>query len=318
MEQGTQGPTPSGNARLQQLFTNLLKVFGALVVILVIVYSFGQRTASVKVTPASELRVASAEASVRANPNDVAARISLADAYLRDGRSDDALDQLNEILRADPENRSALMGVATILSDRGDNEGAKENLQKFVANSGKGEFATEDTQLERAYFMLGTIAKQEGDSGSAVAYFKKALQINGGDADAWYELGLALNEMKGYEDAAASFNAALSFVPAGWCEPYDGLAVAYEGAKNASGATYASAMSRICNGGGLSDAASLEPLVKGPLRVPALLGLGLAAENDHANDKALAYYKQVTAIDPTNVAAVNGIARLNANTTPTT
>ena len=316
MELETKEMPPSGNAGLKRLFVNLLKAFGGLVVVFIVIYTFGQRSTGVDIPSQTDQAIASAEASVRANANDVGARIALADAYLRGGRSDDALDQLNEILKAEPTNRSALLGVGSILYQQGDLDGAKEKLLTFVKGAGSGEFASADAQLERAQYVLGVIANKQEDYASAAAHLKAALKVDTSDADAWYLLGTVFNKLEQYKDAANSFVRALQFVPAGWCEPVEGLKVAYDGLKNADGSAYAGAMTKVCKGGGLSDAEPLKALVESEFAVSSLLGLAQAAENDHEFTQAIGWYKKVTAIDSTNVAAVNAIARLSNTPSP--
>ncbi len=311
MEPGTQDLPPVGNERLQQLFIKLLKIFGVLVVAFLIIYTFGQRTNHATAPSTNDAAVTTAEAAVRANPNNVDSRIALADAYLKVGRQDDALGQLNELLKADGKNLSALMGAASIYYDKGEFDSAKKDLLTYVSIAKVGEFASGDSQLERAYFMLGDIAETQKDYASAAALFANAVGVKSTDADAWFRLGRMRNEIKDYKGAAEAFSRALAFVPEGWCDPYAGLKDAYTGAKNAEGEKYASSMVDICGGAGLSAAAPLESLTKGTFKLQAFLGLGLAAEHDKAYAKALSYYKQATAIDPANIIAVNAITRIN-------
>ncbi len=316
MELETKEMPPTGNARLQRLFINMLKAFGGLVVVFIVIYTFGQRSTGVDIPSQTDQAIASAEASVRANANDINARVALADAYLRGGRSDDALDQLNEILAAEPTNRTALLGVGSILYQQGDLDGAKEKLLTFVKGAGTGEFANADTQLERAQYTLGVISMKQDDYESAAAHLKAALKVDTSDADAWNLLGTVFNHLEKYKDAANSFVRALEFVPAGWCEPIDGLKTAYDGLKNTDGSTYAAAMTKVCGGAGLSAAEPLKGLLKGDFAISSLLGLAQAAENDHEYTQAIGWYKKVTAIDSTNVAAVNAIARLSNTPSP--
>ena len=56
----------------------------------------------------------------------------------------------------------------------------------------------------------------------------------------------------------------------------------------------------------------LKTLITGPVKVDALLGLGLIAETESKNPEAVSWYKQVLTVDPKNVAATSALSRLGA------
>ena len=294
-------------ARLRSLLIRTVKYFMVVFALFVVVYTIGQRGSHVadKNIPASG--VVSAEAAVRANPNDITARLTLADAYAQVKRTKDALAQLQEVLKAVPDNRSALLGVGAILYEQGKYDDAKKYLQKFTDTAGTGEFSQSDTQLQRAYYILGLIALKQNDADVAVEALSRALAIESGDADALYALGNAWVLSKKYDSAIKSYQQALAFVPTGWCEPYKGLATAYGQTKDDQGQKYASAMSKVCGGAGTSAAAPLKTLLEGKFRISAMLGLGAAAENDRDFTTAADWYRKVLKEEPTNLAAKGGL-----------
>ena len=312
-----QAPALTEEQRLEKLLRNLLKGLVGVVVIFAVVYFFGQRQSHVEQAPAMpDQAITNAEAAVRANPNDLQLRLSLASAYAQGNKVDQALTQLREILKSSPNYRPAQLGLGQLLLQQGNAEEAQSALSKYVASVGQGEFAAQDPQLETGYFLLGRAESELGNDQAAVDAYTKAVKIDPGDADAWYELGNKHLKLKNFGDALSAFDRAVTFVPTGWCEPYDGMATAFDGLGNSDGNTYAAAMVRICKGGGLDSAAPLKDLMNSRFVVGALFGLGLAAENENNTEAALDYYQQLLTADRTNIAALSAINRLGATPAP--
>ncbi len=317
-------PDPSGDTKLKRILTALIVATIVLVAVFGVIYYLGRHKD--RGPSLADRAVSSAEEAVRGKPNDVALRIGLALAYTQTGRTDDALAQYKEVIKAQKDNRVALNGAGTILFKQGDYPGAKTYFDQVVKYSGGQQFSNADPQLEAAYFYLGTTDFKLNDLPGAIKNLESALKIDKTDADAWNTLGTVQIQAGNPEKAAAAFQSALEFVPVGWCDPYAGLEQAYTSMKQADGVTYAKAMGEICKGTTQSGVAQLETLTDGPFKVPAMLGLGLAAEASHDSKAALEWYKRVVAAEPTNVAALTAIARVgnseivtgtNATTSPT-
>lgn len=304
------------DARLKRILRTLVIALVGLAVVFVAVQWWITRPPTTAAPNQLEQAVASAEAAARENPNDVDLRVALADAYAKNGQTDEALEQLDVVLAVKPTHRPALMGKGVLLYRAGEYEQARPYLEQVVANSGGGEFSNADPQLAFTYYMLGKIAGADGKWQAAVDNFINAITIDKGDADALYALGVAYNELGKTDFAIDSFARALEFVPTGWCEPYEGLLNSYEQAEEADGITYASAMVDVCNGGGLSDAEGLKSITQTKFALAAFVGLGLAAQNDSDNAAALAWYEKAREIDPTNITANTAIAAIKAATAP--
>jgi tetratricopeptide (TPR) repeat protein len=284
----------------------LVAVFG-------VIYYLGRHTDSGPTL--ADRSVTGAEAAVREKPNDAAARLGLAQAYEQAGRPEEAMSQYKEVIKAQKENRLALIGAGTILYKQGDYSGAKTYFEQVIKYSGGQQFSNADPQLESAYFYLGVVNSKLNDLPGSIKNLEAALQIDKTDADAWNTLGNVQMSAGNPVKAAAAFEQALAFVPVGWCDPYTGLKGAYEAQKMPDGAAYAAAMGEICAGTTDAGVATLETLTTGKFRIPALLGLGLASETKRDSAKALQWYKQVVAVEPTNVAALTAIARLGDTAT---
>ena len=259
-----------------------------------------------------ERQLASAVDAVRQQPNSVPRRLALGAAYGAANRLGDALAQYDEVLKVEPDNRTALLGRGDALVTKGDLDGAAAAFQKIVDDSKGGEFAPVDPQLEQAYYSLGSIALKRDGAANAVPFLEAAVKIEPTDADAWYLLGTAYLGTGASQRAADALRRAVLFVPTGWCEPYARLAEAETALSHPPQAEYAGAMVDFCQKR-LSDAQRrLERLVSGPVAVDALLGLGMIAEAQEDRDAAVADYRRVLALDAKNFNALEGLARLGA------
>jgi tetratricopeptide (TPR) repeat protein len=304
--------------RLRRTLRILVISVVAVMVAFAVVYYFGQR---MQTGPSLTARAVSmAEEAVKSSPNDVGLRLSLATSYLVDDRPEQALAQYDEVLRVQKDNRLALQGAGGILYRKGDLAGAKARYQQIVGKGATGEFAAADKTLEAAYYFLGAIAMAQNDPATAITNLEAALKIDKTDADALNVMGNAQAASGNYEQAASAYQQALSFIPLGWCDPYAGLETTYGKLGKPDGVAYAQAMGEVCKGNGSAGTEKLTSLTSGEFQLPALIGLGLAAEKDKESAKAIDWYRQAVAIDPSNIAALTALARLGdsgASTSPT-
>jgi hypothetical protein len=115
--------------------------------------------------------------------------------------------------------------------------------------------------------------------------------------------------------AVDALKQALLFVPTGWCEPYTQLSLAYGKLSQAPQATYAGAMADFCHKKPADAQRRLKTLTTGPVKVEAMLGLGLIAETGSSTAEAISWYKQALVVDPANVNATSSLSRLGAGPT---
>lgn len=258
--------------------------------------------------------VAAAEAAVQTSPNDLKARDYLAAAYISAGRIQEGIDQFTKVLQVSATDRPALLGRAIAYVKTEQLDAAEADLQKFIDDNGTGEFAKTDPQLEHAYYQLGVVQLQKGNAGDAVTTLTKAIAIDGGDADALYTLGQALNKTGDATKAAAALRLAAAFVPTGWCDPYRELGVSYATLRQPDGVAWSNGMVAFCEGR-LSDAATeLKALTSGSMKTDALLGLGYVTAQQGDNAGAARYFQQVLAIDPANRSASIALSSIGAKT----
>ena len=261
----------------------------------------------------TDQHIATAEAQVKANPTDGAARDMLAAAYVSAGRFQDGVDQFSEALKITATDRSALLGRGIAYYQLKSYDLATTDLQAFITQNGTGEFAKQDPQLQRAYYELGVVQGDQGKWAAAVASEQAALKIDAGDADALYTLGVGLTKTGDPVKGAKALQQAVAFVPTGWCDPYQAMVDAYKAQNSADGTAYANGMVAMCTGDYTTAAKTLQPLTASPtFGVSSLLGLALTAARSGDNAAAAGYYNQVLAKDPQNQSAIIGLQQVAA------
>jgi tetratricopeptide (TPR) repeat protein len=259
-----------------------------------------------------------AEAAVKASPNDINVRLTLAADYQENKRLDDALTQYNIILGAAKGNRFALLGRGSVQIAKGNLTAATADYKSITNLNAKGQFAGADPQLQEAYYHLGSIAVTQGKSTEAIFELQAAIGIDPQDSDSLYLMGLAQLKAGAPKLAIDAFNKAVEFVPTGWCEPYTQLALAYTKLADAPHATYNAGMADFCHNKSVEAKSKLMTLIKGPQAVDAMLGLAVIADTGANHAEAIGWFKKVLVIDPKNVAATTALKQLATELTPLT
>lgn len=187
-----------------------LFVIGALVFLAYSVYS-GQR--QVENSSVTERAIEALEASVTAEPENVAARILLGDAYRDTGRPAKAIEQYEEALKLSPDHPLALSGLALVAMQQEEWRTAEGYWRNTIEVLRKNEYAAQDERLERAYYYYGTVLIKLAEYEDAVSYLKEALRIKRADADTHYALSVAYRELGSVDKQRESLETALMFVP---------------------------------------------------------------------------------------------------------
>jgi tetratricopeptide (TPR) repeat protein len=250
-----------------------------------------------------------AQDTVAREPNNIPARVELARVYQLNKQYDEAIKQYDEILRVQPEHRQALLGRGRALYAKGDLDAAAVPLRQIDDAVASGEFAGADTQLQEARYFLAAIELAQDKPKEALADASAALQINPTDSDALLVAGKAYLATGDAAKALEVLHRAVAFVPTGWADPYQVMASAYQAVGEEPGARYAQAMTAFAQGDPQGAQAALEPLVKGPAKLQAMLGLGLVAEAQSQPRSAAKWYGKVLKLEPDNISAGAGLAR---------
>lgn len=108
------------------------------------------------------------EARARSAPSDVPTLLALADAYRQDGRTSDAVGTYRAVLALDRDNVAALNGLALILTQAGETDGALLALDRVLTLRPKD---------PDALFLKGLILYQRHDYKGAVAAWTVYLDV---------------------------------------------------------------------------------------------------------------------------------------------
>jgi tetratricopeptide (TPR) repeat protein len=165
----------------------------------------------------------------------------LATALLRERRQAEAHAALDEVLRLDPRHHEALLRRAALWRDRGELDRARrdleailerephhleatENLAVVLVRSGTPEraeaalrsaLAADPPPAERARLEAarGFVATQRGDTATALAAYRRAVDASPAYADGWFNLAVLLATTGRHDEAAAAFAEVVSRQP---------------------------------------------------------------------------------------------------------
>ena len=165
-------------------------------------------------------------------------RTGLALLYLRAGRSDDAVTQLQAALRTEPEhapahynlgyalvllgrNEEAIAAYERAIAIRADYAAARHNLGGLLQAQGRLPEAAEQFRLALesepgnagTYFNLGMLLQMQGDTSGAIEQYRLALEITPNDAQTHSSLAQMLAGEKQWADATAEYLLALETMP---------------------------------------------------------------------------------------------------------
>ena len=304
-------PAQASNQAIQRA---IWIVLGLLLVLLLIFagYYVSDRYFHAEEQPPGERDIEHLEEAVLQEPQNPLLRIALAESYLRAGWNAEALEQAGQVLRQYPYNASALLiaGIGEVKLDRP--EAALAPLHSFVALRKDGPMARTDTALEAAYYYLGESYLKLGRPAEAIPLLEAALQISPVDADALYQLGLALDADGQRPLAVQKYGEAVRLVP-DFEEAYRAMAATYAALDQPDHATYAEGMVAFCHQDYRAAVSYLERATQAlPGSAPAFLGLGLSYEGLGSLQPALSAIQQSLVLDPTDFAAQQALARLQA------
>lgn len=291
-----------------------LLVWSAVLLVLAVVsfvlyYYLDQRGSGEEAGPIQH-EIARFEEAVRANPEDIGARLGLAELYYASERYSESVEQYEAALTINEESALALVGLGRALLALGDQAAAISNFQQVIELAGEADISGELT--EAAHYYLASVYLDQQRPGDAITHLKEALAIERTDADAWQLLGTAYLESGDVDEAIVAFSQAVSFVP-NFAEAYEKLAIAYERKGLTAESHYARGMLAFSEGRYREAERELQAAHDAaPTLVDVYVGLGLVRESQGQHEQAIASYQQALELAPDNFNARAGLARLGA------
>jgi tetratricopeptide (TPR) repeat protein len=259
---------------------------------------------------AAEVQVQQIAQAVRDDPQDVAARIALADAYLSAGAYDDALAQAEGVLAVYPEDPGALLiaGIAHCFMDQPGE--AVPLLERFITLRQDGAMAQADLTLETAYYFLGESYVELGQPAQGATALEAALAISPTDADALFQLGRAYQHQGQPLAALEQYHRAVRFVP-DFGEVYSGMADCYSALDWDAHRDYARAMQAFARGDYEKAEVYLEEATEELSDFsPAHVGLALTYEKRQRLAEARKAAERALELEPGDFLAQTVLARI--------
>lgn len=250
------------------------------------------------------------EEAVRANPQDVGARLSVAAAYLERGLNENAISQFEEALKLQEDNQTAVIGLGQAYLAEGDLRPAAEQFVRVIEMNKDNPYRYSIEQLQGVHYDLGTIYLQAKQFEHAKTEFNEALKINRADADTWRMLGKAEEGLGNLDGAISAYKMATRLVP-DYADVYRDLESVYERRAMKGGRLYAQGMLELVDGS-FSDAVALleQSVATEGAGAEAFEGLGMAYESNGQLREALASYRRALELDPELMLSSLGVQRL--------
>jgi tetratricopeptide (TPR) repeat protein len=141
---------------------------------------------------------------LRFDPDDAEGYNNLGSFLGKQGRTDEAIRQFQEAIRLEPDNPLAHYNLGNALLMKGQMDEAIRQFQATIRlNPNHAE----------AHYNLGTALGSKGRTDEAITQYQEATRLNPGNADAHYNLGLALAGKGQTDEAIRRFEAALKVKP---------------------------------------------------------------------------------------------------------
>jgi len=246
---------------------------------------------------------------LREQPNNVEARLGIAEAEIAEGRPQTALGQYAQTLKLAPESSRAILSLAMLSDESGDSvragsyyelalksHSSDPQVQLAAATwyASRGSFAAAEKRaqialslrpgLDRAKILLGGISLQTARYADAISMLRDVVTTNRDNAVAWYSLGLAYRKSGDPAKAISSFASALQ------ARPDDEVA-------------------RIGQEAAAVESLPMDDAQRGKMGAWHF-AQGRAYEDRSFLEKALAEYRRALILDPTSADARVGYARI--------
>lgn len=265
------------------------------------------RMADANSSPAARA-VENLEQAVRADPNNITARLRYADALAAAGRAREAAEQYQLVMEISPDDPGALAGLAQIAMNQAEWRTAEGYWRRIVGVLQSSEYATVDQRLEKAYFYLGSTLMEVQEYEEAATYLSEALRLRNDASDTYFLLAIAYREMDSPSKYRENLERALQFDPLLAEANYEyGLILLGEG-DTGSAAEYFRVSVDNAPPERTEPIAALNELGSAPERLAAAQAAVTAGDYEQALEEA----RIASALDPGDIESVRIVARMYA------
>lgn len=219
----------TGTGNSDKLLEKGIKVLVALICAVIVMFAvfWGIDRYRASQTTVESRIIASLEARVRKNPRDLQLRIVLGEAYLKEDRTGDAIEQFKQVIKVNPNSETAVLDLGLAYKKDGDWAKAEDQFKTIIAANELSPYSKMNQRLEAAYFYLATSQFTREEYKDALMNIKKALQIGKTNANSYLLEGRIYLEQKDYKAALTFFGRALKLDPK-YADAYYGRALARE------------------------------------------------------------------------------------------
>jgi tetratricopeptide (TPR) repeat protein len=243
-------------------------------------------------------KIGDAEAVVRADPRDVAARVLLADLYSAAGRHQEAAVQYEEALVLSEQNLPAVVGLAAAYGALGQPERALPLLEEAISRSEDSKLMRASMDMVQARLALGQLYLNQGRLEEAQMQANEAAFGAPANADVYLLAGQTLAAAGDHTGAVEQYRRALRFVPR-FAEAYAAMATSYDAMGDLDRTAYARAMVTYSDGRFDAAARELEQVARAaPQLAEVRMGLGMAYERIRNFEDATVQYREALRLDP--------------------
>jgi len=207
--------------------------------------------------------------------------VSLGDALLASNRAADAEQVLRDLLRRQPDNPEALLGLGKCLGT--------ERKQDLAIAAYRQAIALQPDYAQ-AYNNLGTVLHDQKKLDEAVAAYRQAIALQPNFTKAYYNLGNVLRDQKKLDEAVAAYRQAIA-LQSNYTPAYYNLGHALDNQKKLDEAVAA-----------FRQAIALQSNF-----APAYYELGRVLHDQKKLDEAVAAYRQAIALQPDYAQAYNNL-----------
>jgi len=276
---------------------------------------------------------------LKKKPNDVETRMRLAQALSVAGRSEDAVEQYQAVLKLNKEWVPALSGIGFELMKQKDWKGGEEYFKRVIAlTEGKTPQMSGGSSGEIANYYVGIARMEQRDYSGAAGYLKQALRMRRDASDTSYALSVCYQKLDIIDGQKEMLEYTLQFDPNMPEANYDyGLLLLAEG-KTAEAAEHfrnssdrapykqepkdqlaklGTASARLAAANELASTDASAALVEArvasaldPESIESLALVGSLYEKMKKPKKAEETYQKILVIDPENKAALVGLKRV--------